>query len=87
MQQLSKARVQGIKVNVFDGHLIMGAIGLILTTTALGLTHTDPIGCLIGGAREAVALDEAFHQVNGMAVFALPILADAPCNPAQQMTG
>ena len=74
--------MQGIKVDVLDGRLPVLARGRVLARAALGLAHPQPIGSLITGAREAIALNEGFQQINRMRVFALPIGAQTTGHPA-----
>jgi len=77
--------MQGVKVNVLEGSLLVLALHGVLPGTALGLSHPQPVGGLIRGAGEVIALDEGFEQINGMAVFALPVGAQTTGNPAENM--
>src|SRR6266516_7517562 len=84
---LAKTPMQGIKVNVLDGGLMPGSVGPVLPGPALGLTYAHPVGGTVSGARKTVALHKSLQQVNGMAVFGLPITTDASGNPAQNVAG
>jgi hypothetical protein len=48
---------------------------MVLAAAALGLAYAPPISSLAAGAGKAVALHKGFQQINGMAIFALPIPA------------
>src|ERR1035441_5047673 len=87
LQPLLKARVQGIEINVFDGQPVGPAIRAVLPAAAFGLADAPPVGGLVATAGKTVALDKGFQQIDGMAVFALPIAAQPPSNAAQQMAG
>src|SRR5208283_3363629 len=49
--------------------------------------HPPPVGGLVATAGEAAHLDEGLQQIEGMAIFALPVAADTPGDAAQQMAG
>src|ERR1039457_494088 len=89
LQLLPKAQMQGVKVNVFNGQAVGLARGMVLAAAALGLAYAPPISSLVAGAGKAVALHKGFQQINGMAIFALPIpaqpLGDAAQNMASQV--
>jgi hypothetical protein len=87
LQVLAESPVQGIKVNVFDGRLVPGAIGPVLPGSALGLAHAHPVGGLVSCALKTVALHKGLQQINGVAVFSLPIVTEAPGNPTQNVAG
>jgi hypothetical protein len=87
LQPLLKARVQGIKINVFDRQSVGSAIRAVLSAAALGLANAPPVGSPVATAGKAVALDKGFQQIDGMAVFALPIAAQPPGDAAQQVAG
>ena len=84
-----KAPLQGVKVNVFNGPAVSLAPGMVLAAAALGLADVPPISRLVAGAGQAVALPKGFPQINGIAIFALPIpaqpLGDAAQNMASQV--
>jgi hypothetical protein len=73
LQEIPKAGMQGIEIDVFNGNLVVGAIGPVLAAAALGLAHANPVGRPVTSTRKAVAFHEGFQQINGMAVFALPV--------------
>ncbi len=79
--------MQGIKINVLDRGLMPGAVGAVLASASLGLADPYPIGGSISSAGKTVALHKALQQINGMAIFGLPIPVDAAGNPAQNITG
>jgi hypothetical protein len=81
LQVLAESPMQGVKVNVFDGGLVPGAVGPVLPGSTFGLAHAHPVGGLVSRARKALALHKGLQQINGMAVFSLPILTEAPGNP------
>src|ERR1039457_5730048 len=85
LQLLPKAQMQGVKVNVFYGQAIGLARGMVLAAAALGLAYAPPISSLVAGAGKAVALHKGFQQINGMAIFALPIPAQPLGDAAQNM--
>ena len=87
MQPLLKARVQGIKINVFDRQSVGSTIRAVLSAATLGLANAPPVGSPVATAGKAVALDKGFQQINGMAVFTLPIAAQPPGDAAQQVAG
>ena len=49
------------------------AIGRVLPGAPFGLADGQPVGGLIRGTRKTIPLDEDFEQINGVAVFGLPI--------------
>ena len=77
--------MQGIKVNIFDGGLMPGAVGSVLPSPALGLAHTHPVGGLVSGARKTAVFHKGLKQINGMAIFALPVAAQTLGNPTQKV--
>jgi len=87
LQVLAESPVQGVKVNVFDGGLVPGAVGPILPRSALGLAHACPIGGLVSGAPKAVALHKGFQQIKAMAILGLPVTAKPSGNPTQNVAG
>jgi hypothetical protein len=74
-EQLPEAGCQGIEVDIFDRHT-HGGIPILATSTRC-LPDVPPIGGPITGTLEAATLDKGFYQVEGMAVFVLPIRADS----------
>jgi len=84
---LAESPVQGVKVNVFDGGLVPGAVGPILPRSALGLAHACPIGGLVSGAPKAVALHKGFQQIKAMAILGPPVTAKPSGNPTQNVAG
>src|ERR1017187_8865081 len=52
-----------------------------------GNPHGDPTGGPVSGAGKAVSLDEGLQQINRMTVLSLPVTAQAPGDPAQDMAG
>jgi len=87
LQPLPKAWVQGIKINVLEGQPEGPSVRAVLAAAAFGLANAPPVGGPVASAGKAVLLDEGFQQVEGMAVFALPIAAHPPSDAAQQMAG
>jgi len=77
----------GDQHQVFAGNLMPGSIGPILAGAAFGLTDAHPVGGPVRGPRKTVALHEGFQQVNGVAIFALPVSAQTSANPAQDVAG
>ena len=49
--------------------------------------HARPIGRPLTGPLEAFDVHEAFQQMDGVFIQALPIVADTPGDPSQQVTG
>ena len=79
--------MQGTKINVFDRGLMPGAVGAVLASSSLGLADPYPIGGSVSSGSKTVALHKALQQINGMAIFGLPIPIEAAGNPAQNITG
>src|SRR5437764_12657407 len=79
--------MQGIKINVLDRGLIPGSVRAVLASSSLGLADPYPIGGSVSSAGKTVALHKALQQINGMAIFGLPIPIEAAGNPAQNITG
>lgn len=65
--------MQGVKVKVFDGNLVPGSVESVLTAAAFGLANAHPVGGSVAGPGETVPLHKAFQQIDGMAVFNLPV--------------
>jgi hypothetical protein len=87
LQVLAKSPMQGVKVNVFDGGLVPISVGPILSGSAFSLAHAHPVGGSVSSARKTITLYKGLQQINGMAVFGLPIAAEALGNPAQNVAG
>ena len=87
VQQIAKIGAQRIKVNVFDRDLLVRPIGPVLAGAAFGLANAHPVGGPVTSAGKAIGLHERFQQVNGMAVFVLPVGAQTLRHPAQDVAG
>lgn len=84
---LAKTPMQRIEINILNGRLVPGSVGPVLPSPALGLPHACPVGGPVSGARKTVALDKALQQINAVAIFGLPIAAEAPGHSAQNIAG
>ena len=51
-------------------------VGVIIFTTAGGITQINPVGGFIASAGKPIFFDESFKVVDGMAVDCLPVLTD-----------
>src|SRR6202023_2879837 len=74
-QEFPEMGMQGTKVNVFYRDLMVRTIGSVLAAAALGLAYAYPVGRLVRGGGKSVALDKSLQQINGMAILALPLVA------------
>ena len=62
-------------------------VGLGLGSPAHRAAQANPVGRPIATAPEPLGIHETFQQADGMLIQALPVLADAPGDAPQQMTG
>jgi len=69
-----------IEVDVFTGH--SQATVVIVAAAALSLSGANPIGGALTTALETISLHKGLQQVNGMAIFGLPIGAQTPSRQA-----
>src|ERR1039457_1769632 len=60
---------------------------LILARSSAGLSHSNPVGCLVSGAPETVRLHKGLQQVKPMVVARLPVGIDAPNDLRKEVTG
>ena len=81
-EDATKSFCQRVEVNILDGHF---KAGMSVAATPLGLTDTDPVGCLITDALEAIPFHKCFQEINGMAVFLYPVRTDTPGDSSQDM--
>ena len=70
-EEFSQAWGEAVEIDVLDRHA-EGSVA-VLATAALGLAHVNPVGGLVAGAAEAIALDEGLDQIDGMAISSLPV--------------
>lgn len=66
-KDVAESAVQWVEIDVLDG-LVVEMVTVELAT-ALGLADVDPVGGTVGGAGEAITVDERFEEngadVNG----------------------
>jgi len=74
---------QGVEINVLNDAVIGRAEPFFIEP--FGLSHIDPIGSLIGGAFEAILIDEGFEQVKGVAKIGGPVLVEASDIEGEEM--
>jgi hypothetical protein len=65
---------QRIEIDIFNDAVIEGDIPFF--SEPFGLSDIDPIGGLIGGALEAILIDEGFEKTEGVAIILGPVHAD-----------
>src|SRR5207302_5853649 len=82
---LAAMGVQGIEINIFDR--LVRSVGAILTTTATGAAHMNPIGGTVGRSGKAFRFNVGLQKQRSITVRLLPVLCQALLRHSQNLRG